>query len=524
MAVEEKELSIADYVNVAKRRWPVILLGFIIGVLASFALALLLPSVYSAGGQIMIESPNISNDIIGRTNEDSAAKYVGERLDKVKRKILSRENLLYLNKQYQLHPGLEPTLVDKLLSQSIVIKPTKKSSDGSEWGLQVTVGFDVKYNNSEPEKAYKVAKKIIDQLMEENSRDRTGRATQTTSFLTTELNSLKQELERTENKVAAYKKKYANSLPEHQAMHMGMLEQFRTSLKDLERDYKNTKEELRYLDVELTTAHAALRKDDATTQAAISDLDKARAELARASALYKDTHPTLKALKRKVASLEESEQKKVLKPKKTNVAAELAVAKINSQLNAANARLGAIGTRKQSILAQMSKVQSQVVKIPEVERGLYILLRDYENAKSKYEDVKAKQVNAKIAEKLELDNKAERFVLTIAPEFPKYRISPKRKNIVGMGILGSIGFGFALALLLEFLDKRVRGLSTVSSIIKSKPIAVIPYIKTNGELKRERRLVRYGYLFIFLIVLILLALVVIHFFVMPLNIFITKFV
>lgn len=527
MAVEEHELSVSDYISIIKRRWRVIAITSFLVMIAVTFLAFNLPSVYESSGQITIESASISTNLIRQgSNEDTTAKYVDERLDKVKRKILSRENLLNINEKYSLYPELkDPAAIEKPMAKSIKILPNTKTTDGSQWGQRVTVGFDVIFNYSEPDKTHKVATELVSQLMEENAKDRTVRATETTSFLTDELNKLKVQLELVENKVATYKKAHSNSLPEHQEMHMGILDQLRTSIKDLDRDYKSTQEELRYLDVEFTTTNATLKNTGSDGNAiVISDLDKARAELDRGLVLYKDTHPTIRALKRKVALLEKNDQLPVgSKPKRTNVAAELALAKINTQLQAARVRLDSIAVQKRSMLAQMSKLQGQIVKIPEVERGLFTLLRDYENAKLKYEDVKSKQINAKIAENLELGNKAERFILLRAPEFPEYRISPKRKNILAIGLLAALGLGLALAALLELLDKRVRGLAAVTSIIHMKPIAVIPYIKTKVELNKEKNLIKYASMFASVLILLLLIIASIHFFVMPLNLLIAKF-
>jgi len=512
MAVEENELSLNDYLEIAKRRWQATAAGFFIAMTAITITAFVLTPVYESQGLITIESPSISTDLIGAgSNEASTAKYVDESVDKVKRKILSRENLLALNEKFNLFPDIqESDKIEEALQNSIDILPSTKSTDGSAWGTKVTVGLDVGFKYSDAETTYRVAKELIDQLLQQNSKERTARATQTNTFLTKELDALKAELEVTEKKVADYKKKHSGSLPEHQQMHLSMLEQLRSSLKGLDRDYANTQKELRYLDLELTSANATLKKGSGAPGTGISALDKARAELNRALVLYKESHPTVKSLKRKVALLE-SNQVTINQP--TNIAGELAIAKINTQIQAARARLDSFAEQKRSVQQQMNKLQQQVVQIPQVESGLFTLLRDYENAKKKYEDVKAKQVNAEIAEKLELGNQAERFILRVSPQIPKYKTSPNRKNIIAMGLLASLGLGLALAILLEFLDKRVRGLQAITSIINTKPIAVVPYIKTQAEVHKEQRLVKYAYISATLLIMLLLTAAYIYFFV-----------
>lgn len=527
MAVEfENELSFKDYVSMVKRRWLPMSVAFLLAWIVISFIGTRIPPIYRASGLIAIESPTISKELIGGDiGQLTATKYVDEHVDKIKQKVLSRENLKVLNEKYNLFPGVtKPSRLAETLGNSIEFVTQTKSTDGTAWAQKVTVGFSVAFEYSDPEKTYNVINDVIQQVLDQNSKDRTERAEETTLFLTEELNRLKEELEVVEDHVADFKQKHSDSLPEHQQLHMNTLEQLRDSLQGMDIEYKGVQEELRYLDVELTTANANLDKSDRPNLDAsgrltdLSKLDQALEELAEAQAIYKDTHPTVKALKRKVTMLE-AEQKRPVKKvvKRRNPAAELAIAKIKTQIEAAKVRLRSIKQEKKNIRAQIAKINRQVIKIPQVERGMIKLMRDYDNAKAKYEEVKAKQVNAKIAEDLEKNNKAERFTLVESPEFPQYRINLSKTKAVGLGFIASLGLGLGLGVLLETLDKRVRGQALLSSIINAKPIAVIPFIETHAEIRRKEKWVKFFIFFAILIVLLIATLALIHFFVTPID-------
>lgn len=489
----ENELTLSDYLSVVKRRWGQILKSFLVLLVIILIVILRLPSVYRSEGLISIESPIIPDQII-KTKTPSA--YVDESIEKIKEKVLSRENLIRLNQKYSLYPALtKPKELEKALSNNnIIITPETRDSSRNTWeNKKVTVGLVVAFKYSDPDTAYKVANELVTQLLDENVKARTKRVTETTDFLTVELDSLKKQLEVVENKVAEYKQQNANSLPEHQQMHMTSLEQMRTAIKDLDREYKTTQEELRYLDVEYTTTSASLNDPtlDLDPRLKVSDLDKARAELERSMVLYKETHPTVRILKRKVAQLEKADQEPApSKPRKTNVAAELALSKIKTQIESANLRLESIANQKRAMNAKIGNLQNQIIKIPQVERGLFSLLRDYENAKVNYEDVKAKQVNAKIAENLELGDKAERFTLKLSPELPEFRESPKRTQLMLIGIVASLLLSVVFAVLLEMLDPRLRGLAAISSAIEMKPLVAVPYIETQFERNQKTKMIK----------------------------------
>lgn len=515
----ENEFTLKEYLSIFKRRWRQILVTFFVVMTIITIVVFLLPFVYRSEGQIAIEAPVISDDVVKTV---SAAKYVDESIDKVKQKVLSRENLKSLNQKYELYPGIEDEKkLALMLMKNITFASETKDSSRNTWDSQkITVGLTVGFEYSDPEKTFKVANDIISQLIDENVKARTKQATETTGFLTDELDRLKAELEQVEAEVAVYKQKNANSLPEHQEMHMASLEQLRTAIKDLDREYKSTQEELRFLDVEYTTTSASFNNGGAGPDQlpTVSDLDKARAELDSALALYKDTHPTVRALKRKVALLESApDTTKKNKPARSNPAQEIALAKIKTQIETAKGRLDSITSQRRSMESQMSTLQRQIVQIPQVESGLAKLQRNYDNAKAKYEDVKAKQINAKIAENLALADKGERFILKQSPEFPKYRESPKRTVLLAAGFVASIVFGFVLAFLLEMLDKRVRGQANVAAIVNTKLLAIIPYIETQAETDQNNKVKKLlSTAFTALVILCLIAAIV-HFFVAPLN-------
>lgn len=517
----EEELSFNDYLSILKRRWISIASTTIVIIFAVIGAAMVLPSTYTSEGSITIDSPIISKQLFGEEKPGDVSLYVGQRIDKIEAKVLSKQNLININEKYNLYPGLkEPKKVALALRENIKIVHDKKSADGTQWGNKVTAGMKVTAVFSDPDNAYKIANEIIEQLLNENAKDRSSRATETTSFLTTELNEIKGKLEVVENKVAAYKRKHTDSLPEHLDMHMGMLEQLRKTSDNLDRDYKATQEEVRYLDVEYTTLSASATRAEGTSHlVVVSRLDKAKAELERSLVVYKDTHPTVRALKRKVDLLEKTDKSVVtVKPKSAaSLVSEIALTKIKSKMEAAKARLISIRSEQRSINTEMTKTRSQVSKIPEVERGLATLLRDYVNEKQKYDDVKSKQVNAKIAEKLESENKAERFTLVKSPVIPEYRTSPQRTKMVAIGSLVALAAGIALAAILEFLDKRIRGLARITSVINMKPIAVIPFIDTHEEIHKRNSLVKYTYIITVTLAILLLFAVIYYFFMMPLK-------
>ncbi len=444
MAIEN-ELSLGDFLPILKRRWLYMLGVFVLAVLISIATAFLMPSVYKSEGVISVEAQQIPKELVQTI---TAEKYNDELIDTIKQRVMSKDSIGQIINKYNLFPSdADPKKSVAKMIKSISVVPMIKNKTADAWtNEKVTVAFTVGFEYTDQALTQKVANELITLFLDENAKTRTKRAAETTEFFTGELTRLKTDLEAVENKVAAYKQAHANTLPEHMEMHMTMLQGLDNDIKEVDRDYKSTQEELRYLDVELTTS----MQSKGVEVTAATELDKAKAELERSLVLYKETHPTIRALKRKIELLEKAAQAPATsKPVVTDAATDLAQAKIKTQIEAAKARLESLSDQKKSMLAKIAKLQSQVEQTPQVERGLFTLLRDYENAKAKYDEMKSKQVNAKISENLEIENKAERFSLLVVPEFPEARFKPQRKKIVMMGMAAGLGLGAGLSCIIR---------------------------------------------------------------------------
>lgn len=513
----EFELSIGDYVSMLKRRWKIALVAMILTIITAVSLAIFLPAAYQSSGTILVESQRIPGDLIQAT----VTSYADERVEVIRQRVMTRDNLFRIIKKFNLYPkeiakSSTSELIDKM-RKSIMVQLL--GADVNERGeKQATISFKVGFEYEKPEITHKVANELVTLFLDENVKARNERAVETTEFLTQELSRLKSELELVENKVAAYKQTNSNALPEHMALHMGMIERADADIKEVDRDYKATQEELRYLDVELTSAQAGAKN---AVGSVTSELDKAKAELDRLMIIYKETHPTIRNLKRKIETLEKAATSSdSVKPVKNDLATDLVISKIQSQMEAAKARLESLSDKKASLQAKINQLQGQVAQSPQVERGLFTLMRDYENAKTKYEEVKSKQVNAKIAENLESENKAERFSVLEPPVFPDKPSKPDRNKIIVLGILGSFIVAAGVALLLESLDKRIRGVEPLTALINMRPLVVIPQIYTEGELDRSQHL--FKYVLSAIVISLILALLIVHFFVMPLDLLFAK--
>jgi uncharacterized protein involved in exopolysaccharide biosynthesis len=222
-------------------------------------------------------------------------------------------------------------------------------------------------------------------------------------------------------------------------------------------------------------------------------LEQAQAQLEQARQRYTPDHPDRRRLERQVAEL----QKEVAAAPKIREPASLvtpthadnpAYVEIRSQLSATINDLKAGEEELVKLRAQAAGYEQHVSLSPEVEQEYRQLVRDYDNARLKYQDLRSKQVEARTAQDLEADRQGERFTLIDPPLPPETPVSPNRKLILGVGMVLSLGLAAGLLWLLERLDTSVRGRADLYQLLGVPALALVPRILTEADrLEGQRR-------------------------------------
>jgi len=521
---EEYELKLNDYLSIIQRRFKYIVVAFLLIFLATIAFALLSPKVYQSTGTIMVENQKIASDVV----KEGAQTFARDRVSILKQRLLTRDNLLNLIEKYNLFENktefnTTTDLVEKLRKKiDIELVETDEYQDPYGPGSSV-ISFEVsfKYNNAET--AYQVTDELVNMILSENARSRTQRALETTEFLSREADKQQQELEKMEALVADYKRRNAGSIPQNTNMQMAAIQRIEADLRETMRSYEATEAELRLLDTEMDSAKAGIGAPTtgATTEAnPAAELERLKTEYAKLNGVYSDNHPTMRALVRKIETLEKSTTQSADPATSVTSSRDLMVAKVQAKIDAAKRKLDSLANQRESLRSKLARLEAQVFNTPEAERGLYSLQRDYDNAKLKYDEIRSELANARIAQTLETENKAETYVLLEKPMLAESPIEPKRKKIVAIGFFLAIAGAIGFAMLLESLDKRIWGYDALTAQLRMQPLVAIPYIATAAELRRRKNMLRN--VIIISILLVMLALALLHFFITPLDILISS--
>ena len=196
----------AFYWTLIKRRWAHFLIPFILIASVGVAASQLWPATYLSEGKILVQSQQIPTELV-RPTVTSAAQ---ERIQVIQQRTMTRDNLIAIADKFRLFPDkralMSVTELVALIRAQTKIAPVDLGLDFKQRRSDnPTIVFSVGFEYSDPETAARVANELMTRILNEDLRDRASRATDTTKFLTRELQRLQAENVTLDSKIAQLK-------------------------------------------------------------------------------------------------------------------------------------------------------------------------------------------------------------------------------------------------------------------------------------------------------------------------------
>lgn len=524
---QESTLDLGQIIAIGKRRFIFFLIPSILVGVVAIAVTYLLPQRYESAATVLVESQQIPVELV----QSTVTSDPNQRITIIKQRVMTRKNLLRIIDKYNVFSADRKKLsVTKIVEQMQKLVTIDIITADTNRGRGTTIAFKLSFQNESPEIATKVANELVTLFLSENVKTRTARATETTDFLGQEANKLKKTLVEAEAAISAYKRENNENLPEHLNLRLNRLERNKSEINTLELQISSLREQRRYLDVELASALSgegtAFGDKDEKAIEAEKELDKLKDVMIESSVRLTDSHPDMKSLRRRIAVLEEkladekaaaseSESKNTPPTPKSGKAARLIERlQIGISSNTRN-----IKKYEEDLIALRQKIldiEKRILKTPEVERGLVTLSRNHQEIFQKYTELQAKQGTAQLAQNLEEEKKAERFILLEAPVLPTEPVWPNRIKFLGIGGFLAFASGIGTALLVELIDKRIRTAAQLEALLRHPPLVSIPYIKTQRDIQKKRY--KIGMTLVIPFGLFLGGLATVHYFYKPLDV------
>lgn len=536
--VEEQTKDLRDFIDGIRRRRGIITIIFSVVFAISLLAAFLWPPTYRSTATILIEEQAIPPDLVRST----ITSYAWERIQTISQRVMTRANLLEIVDKHQLYASKRARETNEeivaRMREDIKLEAISAGVIDPRTGraTAATIAFTLSFDGENPAVTQRVASELTTLYLNENIKSRTEKVAETYDFLTDEANKLNQQIAEYEAKIAAFKEKNVNRLPELKDFNMQQMDRTESQLRDVQNELRSLEERKVYIESQLTqvqpsgpafssdgqpvlnkaarlkslkTEYAVatakyspehpdvirlkreiegLEKQTGTTtdsyrQEQAKELAQLRAELAAAREKYSAEHPDVTRLSRQIEALELS-LKQPPKLPETAAAAEQpdnpAYISLKTQLESIEVGIRAAIAKRDQLEAKLAQYEKRIVQTPQVEREYLDILRDYNNARDKYREIKAKQMEAQVGQELEKERKGERFSLIDPPQLPEEPIKPKRPALIFLGLFLALGSSLGFAVMAESMDNTVRGLRSIPAELNTALLSVIPY-KQNLE-------------------------------------------
>jgi len=571
--MEEDIKGLSDYIAAFKRRKIRFVATTFVILAISVLAALLWPPTYRSAATILIEQQEIPTDLVRST----VTSYADQRIQLIKQRVITSSNLQRIIEQFGLYAKELQTesmlMMLETMRENIAVDMITADVVDPKHGKPVSasIAFTISFDYEYPTMAQKVANELVSLFLNENLKQRSSLAGEASIFLSEEAEKLNEQVAALEAKLADFKEKNVNQLPELVQLNLQLMERTDRELTEVQRQIRALEERKIYLTSELAliAPNSMLYSSDGKrifssedrlkdlqskyiTAAAVyaenhPDLKKMRKELAalkkevkpegmalelqtklkglnsqrvKLTEQYSDQHPDVKKIQSSISSMQLVLDQELLKEKPeetlTSKPDNPAYIQLQAQLETAESDLSSFYKTKEELEAKLKNYEKRITASPQVEKKYRNLTRDYDNALTKYKEIKAKQMEAELAETLEKKNKGERFSLIEPPQLPEEPETPNRPAILFLGFIFSMIGGIGIVATAEALDNSIHGARGVVQAVGMPPLAVIPLI-TNATDRRKKAL-RQLVSVAAVIFVIVGACLLIHLFFMPLDV------
>ncbi len=463
------EQSITDYLAMFWRRRVFIAVPLIVVLLLGTLVVFLLPAMYRSDATILIESQQIPETLVRST----ITTYADERLQVIQQRVLTTSNVSEIIKKFDLFPDARESLGPTELADTFR-KATGVGRQNAEarGGRGVTIAFTLSFEYHEAKTAQTVNNELLSLFLAENVRTRTERSKETTEFLRAEANSLQGQIRDQEKRLADFKQENRDALPELAQANAQTLERLNGSYREVRGAIEASRGKVSLLESQMAMLSTA--GGEPKTGGTVWELEQ---QLQALLSKYTEKHPEVIATRERIA-----EARRIAPPEGAEAPPQSPAAlQFKSQLGAARAELNFLSEQRTAIDREIVQVQNRISRAPQVEQEYNNLLRDLDNLRAKYQELRDKELEAKIAQNLEEGQMGERFSVIEPPTFPDQPFAPERGRLMLLVVAAAVGAGLGLAFLLEMLQPALWGETALSSVMGSGPLVAVPVIAAPSD-------------------------------------------
>ncbi len=567
------EPKAVDLKGLIRRRKKSFVLSFLSVIFMAVLIAFVLPPIYLSQSTILIEDQQIPREYVQTT----ITGFVEERLQVITQQIMSRSRVMEMINRFNLYQEMRDRytteeIIEKMrddihletISAEVMDRRTGRPT-------AATIAFTLSYEGKNPSTVQKVSNVLASFYLEQNLKSREQRASNTTIFLQQESDALKGQIDAIENKISEFKKAHIGELPEYNALNLQAITQLNRDVDHIEMQISSLKERKILLEGQIANVDPLspiVTEEGKAIMHPGERLKYLRLQLISLQSALSEKHPDMKKLKKEIHELQQqveesdasiekvkrlnaltgqlaamkgklgpkhpdvvrlSKEVDVLGKEVENIRAEKvsqdlieqkpdnpAYINLKTQIDSVEIQSTGLLEEKQQIEKEIAKYQRKIGNVPVVEKEFNKLIRDYENAKYKYNEIMAKLMEAKVAQGMEETQRGERFTIIDPGQLPEKPYKPNRLAILLIGFVLALGAGVGVSAVRENLDTSIKTAEELGQLTNVPVLSVISMMQSDEDVRARR--IKWAVIILAAIGILVATLLIVHHFIMPLEI------
>ena len=486
-------MDLKFYFSLFLRRLHWFLLFFIVGSAAGLTLARLLPTVYVARGQLLVESEQIPGELAASTVQTEAT----EQLSIIQQRILTRDTLIEMANRLNIYGppgsperrrmGAEAMVED--LRERITFETTGGTGPrgrGPVMATLVSVGFEAE---SAP-LAAAVANELVTLILREDVAMRTTVARQTLDFFEQEVRRLDKELSERGRVILEFKEKNAEALPDSLDFRRSQQAANQERLLLLEREEALVRDQRqRMVRLHESLAKAQGTEPDRPLTEEERQLRQMTEERDAQLTVLSPENPRIKMLDARIAAMQATVDAQRAANPAVGGEGDGPLSAYQLQLAEMDSKIDFIALQKRQIDDALEDLRRTIEATPGNAIALAALERDYANINAQYNQAVSNKARAETGDMIEALSKGQRISVVEQAVVPSEPARPNRLLIAGGGVGGGFMIGLAVIVLLELLNAGIRRPVDLTNSLGITPLATLPYMRTRRESWTRRLLI-----------------------------------
>jgi polysaccharide biosynthesis transport protein len=512
-------VGLTDYSSALRRRRRVaVYLGLPIFIVAAI-LAVALPSVYRSTVVFKLKEAKNAQELQPNNADSYADRYISALTEMVLRPD-SLGGLLDQVDPGAADRGKALTKLAKEIKVEMVTEKILDQQSGRE--RAILSGFTVAADSRDPTAAWHAANWLSDAFVRVSRQYALEQSTAESKFFASEADRVRERIAAYEAKMADFKRKNFDQLPETAQANLNVRSQVEQELASSEREISTLEQnrifaaqQLQEAQIQNNGASLSELQSEYSTKAVTyatdhpdmialrhqidalkhgrkvgtdgslpAQLEAQQAMLAEMRQRYSEDHPDVKRMEKNIATL----QARIASGEKVDTSdtqASPMVAQLRVQVHALDTQIAALQSRTAELRARRMQLDSHMASTPEVERDYEAITRDLGTAHAQYDQLMNHRLEADVKSASINSGESDKFSLVERPSLPKEPAKPSRLGIGLLGFIGAIVVGLMSVVLAEALDSSVRGARDIRVALNETPLSAIPKIK-NSISKRRR--------------------------------------